>query len=94
MEAEAIAEGVCYWTDGTGERILFLRPGNRLIAVDANSGKLIESFGDYGKVDLTQNLGRDPHSVSVNVNSPGDVIFKDLIILGKHWRNARSYSSV
>src|SRR3984957_9168966 len=72
--------GVCYWTDGTGERILFTS-GNRLIAVDANSGKLIESFGDYGKVDLTQNLGRDPHSVSVNVNSPG-VIFKDLIILG------------
>jgi quinoprotein glucose dehydrogenase len=72
--------GVCYWTDGTGERILFTS-GNRLIAVDANSGKLIESFGDSGKVDLTQNLGRDPHSVSVNVNSPG-VIFKDLIILG------------
>ena len=72
--------GVCYWTDGTGERILFTS-GNRLIAVDANSGKLIESFGDYGKVDLTQNLGRDPHSVSVNVNSPG-VIYKDLIILG------------
>jgi quinoprotein glucose dehydrogenase len=72
--------GVCYWTDGTGERILFTS-GNRLIAVDANSGKLIESFGDSGKVDLTQNLGRDPHSVSVNVNSPG-VIFKNLIILG------------
>ena len=72
--------GVCYWTDGTGERILFTS-GNRLIAVDANSGKLIESFGDSGKVDLTQNLGRDPHSVSVNVNSPG-VIYKDLIILG------------
>jgi quinoprotein glucose dehydrogenase len=72
--------GVCYWTDGTGERILFTS-GNRLIAVDANSGKLIESFGDSGKVDLTQNLGRDPRSVSVNVNSPG-VIFKDLIILG------------
>jgi glucose dehydrogenase len=72
--------GVCYWTDGTGERILFTS-GNRLIAVDANSGKLIESFGDSGKVDLTQDLGRDPHSVSVNVNSPG-VIYKDLIILG------------
>jgi len=54
---------------------------NRLMAVDANTGKLIESFGDTGKVDLSQDLGRDPRSVSVNVNSPG-VIYKDLIILG------------
>src|SRR6202795_4639822 len=72
--------GVCYWADGTDERILFTSR-NRLMAVDANTGKLIESFGDTGKVDLSQDLGRDPRSVSVNVNSPG-VIYKDLIILG------------
>ena len=27
------------------------------MAVDANTGKLIESFGDTGKVDLSQDLG-------------------------------------
>src|ERR1700677_43985 len=72
--------GVCYWTDGADERILFTSR-NRLIAVDANTGKLIEHFGESGKVDLSQDLGRDPRSVSVNVNSPG-VVYKDLIILG------------
>jgi len=72
--------GVCYWADGTDERILFTWR-NRLMAVDANTGKLIESFGDTGKVDLSQDLGRDPRSVSVNVNSPG-VVYKDIIILG------------
>jgi len=72
--------GVCDWADGTDERILFTSR-NRLMAVDANTGRLIESFGDTGKVDLSQDLGRDPGSVSVNVNSPG-VIYKDLIILG------------
>ena len=71
---------VCYWADGTDERILFTSR-DRLMAVDANTGKLIKSFGDNGKVDLSQDLGRDPHSVSVNVNSPG-VIYKDLIIMG------------
>ena len=72
--------GVCYWAEGSDERILFTSR-NRLMAVDANTGKPIQSFGDTGKVDLSQDLGRDPRSVSVNVNSPG-VVYKDLIILG------------
>src|SRR3954467_13084122 len=31
--------GVSYWTDGKEERILFVTPGYRLIALDANTGQ-------------------------------------------------------
>ena len=37
--------GVAYWTDGKEERILYVTPGFRLIALDAKTGMRIPSFG-------------------------------------------------
>src|SRR5215471_8402592 len=37
--------GLAYWTDGREERILYVRPGYRLIALDAKTGAPITSFG-------------------------------------------------
>ncbi len=45
--------GVAYWTDGRGdERIVYITPGYRLIALDAKTGRPITSFGNNGIVDL------------------------------------------
>src|SRR5580704_9748585 len=45
--------GLSYWTDGKGdERILYVTPGYRLIALNAKNGAEIASFGTKGIVDL------------------------------------------
>jgi len=44
--------GLAYWTDGREQRILYVTPGYRLIALDAKNGARISSFGQDGVVDL------------------------------------------
>lgn len=44
--------GLAYWTDGRDERILYVTPGYRLVALDAKTGIPIPSFGNDGLVDL------------------------------------------
>src|SRR5690242_16195142 len=46
--------GVAYWSDGKEERILYVTPGYRLIALDAKTGVPVPSFGKNGVVDLKQ----------------------------------------
>ena len=75
--------GINYWQskDGSDQRLL-ITFNDRLHAIDARSGKLIDSFGDHGLVDLRQGLGRDPDSIHlIQTGTPGQV-FGDLIILG------------
>lgn len=45
--------GVAYWSDGRGDdRILYVTPGYRLIALDAKTGQVVKSFGRDGIVDM------------------------------------------
>lgn len=45
--------GLAYWSDGDGDaRVLYVTPGYRLIALDADTGAPIEQFGENGIVDL------------------------------------------
>jgi glucose dehydrogenase len=45
--------GLAYWADGRGDqRILYVTPGYRLIALNAKTGQPIPSFGTNGVVDL------------------------------------------
>src|SRR6202034_4928148 len=44
--------GLAYWTDGTEERIVYVTPGYRMIALNAKTGTPITSFGKNGAVDL------------------------------------------
>ena len=46
--------GLAYWTDGKEERILYVTPGYRLIALNAKTGVPVPSFGVNGIVDLKQ----------------------------------------
>src|ERR1035441_6067800 len=72
--------GVTYWSDGKASRV-FVVARNYLYAVDAVTGKSIASFGDNGRVDLRQGLGRDPQGISISATTPG-IIYHDLLILG------------
>jgi quinoprotein glucose dehydrogenase len=75
--------GINYWEskDRSDRRLLFA-VDNFLQAIDARTGKSITSFGDKGRVDLRQGLGRDPNSLAlVQSTTPGKV-FENLLILG------------
>jgi quinoprotein glucose dehydrogenase len=75
--------GINYWeSKNREERRLLFATNNYLQEIDAKTGKRIDSFGDQGRVDLRQGLGRDPNTIrQVQSGTPGRV-FEDLIILG------------
>ena len=72
--------GLAYWSDKDDKRIL-VGVMNFLYALDAKTGKPIPSFGSDGRVDLQENLGREPRFQSISLTSPG-IVYKDLIIVG------------
>jgi len=76
--------GVVYWEDGEDKRILY-SAGAQLYGVNALTGKLVESFGNNGSVDLHEglaaNLGHEVTNLSVTATSPG-VIYKNTLIIG------------
>jgi quinoprotein glucose dehydrogenase len=75
--------GINYWEskDRSDRRLLFAS-NHFLRAIDARTGKTIESFGTDGAVNLKEGLGRDPKTLSlVQSTTPGRV-FEDLLILG------------
>ena len=72
--------GLMYWTDGTQARV-FAAVDNFVYALDAGTGKPVATFGKDGRIDLRENLGRDPASQSVRLTTPG-VIYRDLMIIG------------
>src|SRR5688500_3257418 len=51
--------GLAYWTDGKEERILYVTPGYRLVALDAQTGFLVGGFGRNGIVDLKLEFDQD-----------------------------------
>ncbi len=75
--------GINYWEskDRTDRRLLF-SANHALQAIDARTGKPIATFGNGGKVDLKEGLGRDPKTLTlVQSTTPGRV-FENLLILG------------
>jgi len=72
--------GLMYWAQGNDQRV-FAAVDNFIYALDAATGKPVTTFGTAGRIDLRENLGRDPASQSVRLTSPG-VIFRDLLIVG------------
>jgi quinoprotein glucose dehydrogenase len=77
--ASGVNRGLAWWTEGDDRRILF-GTGQWLYAIDARTGRAIVSFGDHGRIDLSQGLGRDVHGLQIQANTPG-AIYRNLIIL-------------
>ena len=72
--------GVTYWEEGNDRRI-FYAVRQYLYGINASTGEPVTGFGDSGRVDLRQGLGRDPGEQSISATSPG-VVYKDLLIMG------------
>jgi quinoprotein glucose dehydrogenase len=73
--------GLAYWADGKDTRIL-VGVMNFLYALDAATGKPIPAFGIQGRIDLRENLGREPATAqSIVLSSPG-IVYKELVIVG------------
>ena len=75
-----VHRGVATWTDGR-ERRIFINSRWRLIALDARTGKLIETFGIRGEVDLTADLIWPATKIHYTNTSP-PVVYGDLVIVG------------
>lgn len=73
--------GLAFWSEGKDRRV-FAGVMNFLYAMDAATGKPVETFGAHGRIDLREGLGREPSSAqSISLTSP-PVVYKDLIIVG------------
>src|SRR5438046_5586695 len=75
--------GLAYWSDGREERILYVTPGYRLIALDAKTGAAVRSFGRDGAVDLKQDDDQeiDPLSREIGLHA-APVVAGDTVIVG------------
>jgi len=74
--------GVAYWDDrGNDRRIITVTPGFHLAALDADTGRPIESFGDDGIVDMYQFLRGPSDNIIIGSTSPPMVV-NDVIIVG------------
>src|ERR1700692_2608549 len=93
--------GLAYWTDGKEERILYVTPGYRLIALNAKTGQPIPGFGKNGVVDLKLD---DDQDIDLTTGEVGlhstPLVAKDVVIVGaahlsggdpKSRRNVRGY---
>ncbi len=80
--------GLSYWTDGREERIIYVTPGYRMVALNAKTGAIVTSFGKDGVVDLKMDDDQeiDPVTGEVGLHS-APVIAKDVIVVGAAHRS-------
>ena len=72
--------GLVYWAEGKDRRI-FTSAQSFIYAINADTGKVLEAFGNGGRIDVRQNLDRPPEKQSIVLTTPG-IIYKDLLIIG------------
>ena len=78
--------GVAYWTDGGRQRIFYITPGYRLVALDARTGVRIPSFGVEGIVDLRLEMDQPLDLVTgdVSLRTPPVVAGNTIIVGASH----------
>lgn len=89
--------GLAYWTDGHSERILYVTPAYRLIALDAKTGVRVASFGDNGAVDLKlnddQTIFPDLTTGEIGLQS-APVVAGNTVIIGASFREGMTPKSM
>jgi quinoprotein glucose dehydrogenase len=81
--------GVAYWTNGKEERILYVTPGYRLVALNARTGLPVPAFGTNGLVDLKLNMDQviQPDLVTGEVGlQSAPVIAGNIVLIGAAFR--------
>src|SRR5262245_31268863 len=91
--------GLSYWTDGKGDdRVIYVTPGYRLIALDAKTGVPVKGFGTNGVVDMKVGavIGKgqqiDLEKGEIGLHSTPTVT-KDAIIVGSSFREGLTVKS-
>jgi quinoprotein glucose dehydrogenase len=88
--------GVSYWSspDGSDQRILYVTPGYRMLALDAKTGIPVSSFGEDGVVDLKLDFDQTIDSVDSNVGlNATPLVVGNVVIVGASHRPAGSMES-
>lgn len=81
-----LSRGVAYWEDGDERRVFFATGDAHLIALDAATGRPVESFGQGGRIDLTLGLRRAAPRRLYGVTSP-PIICRGVVIVGSSIRD-------
>lgn len=76
-----VCRGVTYYSNGKDDKRIFYSANSQLYCINALTGKPVSSFGDDGKIDLHNDMGRDVSDLYIATTTPG-IIYKDLIIVG------------
>lgn len=75
--------GLAYWTDGKEERILYVTPGYRMIALDAKTGSPVKTFGKDGVVDLKLDDDQEIDLIKGDVGLHATpIVAKNVVIIG------------
>jgi len=75
-----VHRGIAAWRDA-GKLRIFMNSRYRLICLDSQTGKPVNSFGDNGVVDLSQGLVWPINKLHYTETSP-PVVYKDIVIVG------------
>ena len=87
--------GLSYWSDGHDERVIYLTPGFRLVALDARTGALVASFGKNGLVDLKEHAiyGKgqpiDLETGEIGLHAT-PAVGKDVILVGSSFKEGHT----
>jgi quinoprotein glucose dehydrogenase len=80
--------GLAYWSDGREERILYVTPGYRLLALNAKTGLPVPTFGGSGVVDLKLDDDQEIDLVTGEVGlHSAPVVAGDIVIVGAAHRS-------
>ncbi len=77
-----VSRSVAYWEDDGGARIFMATGHAELVALDAETGHAISSFGDGGRVDFMRGVPRA--RLRTYGNSSGPAICRDTVIVGSN----------
>ncbi len=73
--------GVAYWSDGESQRILMPSNDAWLWSIDAKTGLPDPEFGEGGKLDLAQGLGREINRSAYSMIS-APLVVNDIVVVG------------
>jgi quinoprotein glucose dehydrogenase len=77
--------GVAYWAspDGADRRVIYVTPGYRMLALDANTGRPVAGFGQDGVVDLKREIDQDLNleTAEIGLNAT-PLIIGDVVVVG------------
>jgi quinoprotein glucose dehydrogenase len=77
--------GVAYWSapNGSDQRIIYVTPGYRMLALDARTGQPISTFGHDGVVDLKLDIDQDLDLVTADIGlNATPLVAGDVIVVG------------